>query len=989
MRKRIHELKTSKNTSRLAAVTIASSQLKKNAPKVTNTSQLDWKAKVATKHDLIKTLLLTDTGASAESMIDTNFVKLHKLPTVKLVKAIRLELADGSLADTITHIAKIEIMISDHKKQIWSLVTSLPNFDIILGMPWLEKHNPDINYADRVMSFNSDHCCANCNPFFEIVSITEPESRLRKKNLKKQPPNTKSVKNHDISHLSAYSFLKMTRRKNHEVVAMWPEHFETLNKPAEQDRYLLTSTFTSKIAAITAEDYEKFFSKLRKEPMSRKKLRAHLPEELKDKAKCFDAKKANKLPPRRDHDHKINLVPGAKPRAQKIYGLTKDQASVIKAYVDEMLKKDFIRPSSSRFAAPVLVVKKPEESLRVCIDYKSLNALTIKNRNCPPLIKETLARLCAAKYYTKLDVIAAFNEIRIREDDEKKTTFLTRYDLYEYVVMPFGLCNAPGTFQSYINDVLRKYLNDFCTAYLDDVLVYSNNKEDHIKHVRKVLNKLHAAKLFLNINKCEFFVNEVKYLGLIITTEGVKMDPKKVQAILNWKTPSNIKDVQAFLNFANFYRKFIAGYSRLVQPLTALTRASEKEFVFPWNPDGPEKKTFLTLKIAFTTAPILQHFDPDKETWIESDASDWVVAAVLSQRDSNGVLRPVAFMSQKMLPAECNYEIYDKELLTIVRAFEEWRPECAGTSPSSPIKVLSDHKNLETFMTTKQLNRRQAKWAEFLAKFNFQITYRPGTEGTKPDSLTRRSQDLPADNSDERRQFNNQTILKPKNLNPGVRNAIKLGEEIHQLETATTRIAMMAYPDLVKVMASETPQQDSDDENSDSKNESMTEAPIPQPFATINPPVSMTEAPVPRPFPATDPPINQQDPATDPPVTSRPPVIDSPVEPSDQAQNDTLQYSNFLPRIQAAYRKDSTLQTIMKAKNDGDRRIPARLIKKGIRLELGDCEIKFGLLWVKGRLHMPKKKSLQTDVIKHIHESFQGGHAERTITYERLSTHYY
>ena len=533
MRKRIHELETSENTSRLAAVTIAFSQLKKDAFKVTNTSQLDWKAKVATKHGLIKALLLTDTGASAEFMVDTNFVKLHKLLTVKLVKAIRLELADGSLADTITHIAKIEIMISDHKKQIWSLVTSLPNFDIILGMPWLEKHNPDINYADRVMSFNSDHCCANCNPFFEVVSITGPGSRLRKKNLKEQPSDIKSVKDHDISHLSAYSFLKMARRKDHEVVVMWPEHFEALNKSAEQDRYFLASTFISKIAAITAEDYEKFFSKLRKELMSRKELRAHLSEELKDKAECFDVKEANKLPPRRDHDHKINLVSGAKPRAQKVYGLARDQASVVKAYVDEMLEKGFIRSSSSRFAAPVLVVKKFGGGLRVCIDYRSLNALIIKDRNCPSLIRETLARLCAAKYYIKLDVIAAFNEIRIREGDEEKTAFLTRYGLYEYVVMPFGLCNALGTFQSYINDVLREYLDDFCTVYLDDVLVYSNNKEDHIKHVRKVLDKLHVAKLFLDINKCEFFVNDVKYLGLIITIEGVKMDSEKVQAIFN------------------------------------------------------------------------------------------------------------------------------------------------------------------------------------------------------------------------------------------------------------------------------------------------------------------------------------------------------------------------------------------------------------------------------------------------------------------------
>ena len=267
--------------------------------------------------------------------------------------------------------------------------------------------------------------------------------------------------------------------------------------------------------------------------MSRKKLRAHLFEELKNKTECFDVKKANKLSSRRDYDHKINLILEVKLRTQKVYELAKNQAFVIKAYVNEMLKKGFIRSSSFRFAAPVLVVKKFGEGLRVCIDYRSLNALIIKNRNCSSLIRETLARLCAVKYYIKLDVIAVFNEIRIREGDEKKTTFFIKYDLYEYVVMPFGFCNAFETFQSYINDVFREYLNDFCIVYLNDVLIYNNNKKNHIKHVRKILNKLHAVKLFLNINKCEFFVNEVKYLDLIIIIEGVKMNSKKVQVIFD------------------------------------------------------------------------------------------------------------------------------------------------------------------------------------------------------------------------------------------------------------------------------------------------------------------------------------------------------------------------------------------------------------------------------------------------------------------------
>ena len=206
---------------------------------------------------------------------------------------------------------------------------------------------------------------------------------------------------------------------------------------------------------------------------------------------------------------------------------------IVKKYVNNMLRKDFIRSSSSDYVASVLIVKKFEERLRVCIDYRALNALTIKNRNTSLLIRETLARLCATKFYSKFDIIATFNEIRIREDDEKKTVFLTRYDLFEYVVMSFELCNASETFQSFINATLREYLNDFCIAYLDDILIYSNSRENHVTHVFKILEKLQKAGLFLDIDKCEFFVTTVKYLDLIITIEEVKMNSVKVKVIVD------------------------------------------------------------------------------------------------------------------------------------------------------------------------------------------------------------------------------------------------------------------------------------------------------------------------------------------------------------------------------------------------------------------------------------------------------------------------
>ncbi|ODM14395.1 hypothetical protein SI65_10230 [Aspergillus cristatus] len=307
-----------------------------------------------------------------------------------------------------------------------------------------------------------------------------------------------------------------------------------------------------------------------------------------------------------------------------------------------------------------------------------------------------------------------------------------------------------------MNDTLWDYLDTFCTAYLDDILIYSKTHDEHIHHVCLVLEKLRDAGLFAKLSKCEFAVSETKFLGIIVGQDGLRMDPDKVKTIVDWETPTCVTDVQAFIGFANFYWRFIKDFSKIITPLVNLTK---KSIQFKW--DTTCELSFNALKKAFTTAPVLRPFDWNKEVILETDASDYVSAGVLSQYDDDGVLHPVAFFSKKHSATECNYEIYDKELLAIIRCFEEWRPELEGTP--SPIKVITDHRNLEYFMTTKLLNRRQACWSEFLSHFNFKIVYRPGKQGAKPDALTRRSEDLPKE-GDERLLHQSQTVLKKENL---------------------------------------------------------------------------------------------------------------------------------------------------------------------------------------------------------------------------------
>lgn len=343
--------------------------------------------------------------------------------------------------------------------------------------------------------------------------------------------------------------------------------------------------------------------------------------------------------------------------------------------------------------------------------------------------------------------------MRIAKGNEYLTAFRTRFGLYEYRVMPFGLANAPSSFHNYINDTLRGYLDEFCTAFIDDILIFSKTLEEHQEHVKKVLKRLSEAGLQIDIKKCEFHVSSVKFLGLIVTTEGIKMDPAKLEAIITWPTPKNVKDIFRFIGFINFYRRFIKNFGSIVMPLTDLMK---KDVPFNWKDE--HESAFKQIKKKFKEDVVLKHFDWDRPARLETDASDRGTGGVLLQPDASGSWKPVAFFSRKMSPAESNYEIYDKELLAIVQAFEEWRAELEGSS--DPVEVITDHKALEYFMKSRLLSRRQARWSEFLSRFNFRICYRPGHQNGPADSLSR-----PTGVPDPSlKKFLEQRLLKPHNL---------------------------------------------------------------------------------------------------------------------------------------------------------------------------------------------------------------------------------
>jgi hypothetical protein len=285
-------------------------------------------------------------------------------------------------------------------------------------------------------------------------------------------------------------------------------------------------------------------------------LRRTMPKGWHDLINTFCLKDADKLPPHRQYDHKIQLEGEADPKSlgyTPLWALTNTKLEVLKAYITENLNKGFIEPSYAPFAAPILFVRKANGQLRLYVDYRKLNAVTVKDRFPLPLIDETIARLSKAKVFTKLDVHAAFNRIRMHPNSEELTTFRTRYGCFKSKVLPFGLTNGPATFQRYINDILFDLLNITYTTYLDDIIIFSNDPVEHKAHVRQVLERLQATGLYYDAKKCEFAVTRTKFLGFIISTNSVEVDLEKIAVIVNWKYPKTLKGVQAFLGFCNFY----------------------------------------------------------------------------------------------------------------------------------------------------------------------------------------------------------------------------------------------------------------------------------------------------------------------------------------------------------------------------------------------------------------------------------------------------
>lgn len=431
------------------------------------------------------------------------------------------------------------------------------------------------------------------------------------------------------------------------------------------------------------------------------------------------------LPPDRGLHHTIPLVPGATPTFRPQFRLSPLEIEEVTRQVKDLLSKGFIQPSTSPFGAPVLFVAKKTGELRMCIDYRALNKVTVKNRYPLPRIDDTLDRLSGATVFSAIDLASGYHQLRIAPDDVPKTAFTTPLGHFEWLVLPFGLTNAPATFQAVMNRVFAPHLRKFVTVYLDDILIYSRNEAEHAQHVREVLATLRSHGLRAKLSKCEFWRPEVKYLGHIVSKDGVRMDPQKVDKICNWPLPKDITELRAFVGLANYFRRFIAGFGSLSAPLTDLFSAPRLPKEWP----QAALNAFEQIKKRLTTDVLLRFPDFSKPFEVVSDASLNGTGAVLLQEG-----RPVAFSSKKFTPAERNYSTGEQELLGVVHALREWR--CYLQS-AIPFTLVTDHHPLTYLKTQAQISRRQARWIEFLEQFHFEWQFRPGKLNVVADALSR------------------------------------------------------------------------------------------------------------------------------------------------------------------------------------------------------------------------------------------------------------
>lgn len=675
---------------------------------------------------------LVDCGATND-FVASSFIERHKLeltPTSRTVRGY-----DGKATPSLGTLQAPLTLRSDRGTVSDTLVNrpfttaDLRGEDAILGLPWLKDHNPQVNWATHQ------------------VQMVVPAGPVGKEAIL-VPPKATLITSRGASQASNMRVVEECR----EAAPASPRELE-VEVPVPQSffRDLDTSLYPPDWEPSVKISLTRTVETGPRQKADRSPINERLAQAIfANYTDVFPDQLPPGLPPSRTVDHRIELKPGAKPASRPSFRQSAAADEAINKEVERGLAMGIMRPSQSAFAATAFQVpKKPgDPEKRVVVDYRALNDITVKSKYPLPRMDELFDKLQGARYFSKLDLRTGFHQIRLALEDAHKTAFRTSKGLFEYLVLPMGLCNAPGTFMQLMNDVFSDLIGRGVLVFLDDIVIYTRTLEEHTELLHKVMKRLREHKLYAKQSKCSLYQTEVEFLGHLVGQHGLKVMQDKVKAVADWPVPRNAKDVRAFLGLAGFYRRFILHFSHIALPLSELTRTKPDDTTgkpppFTWG--DAQQQAFDRLKKALQSAPILALPDPAKPFVLHTDASGFATGAVLQQDQGQG-LQPIAYLSGKMKPAELNYPVHEQELLAIINALRAFRHYLEGNK----VVIKTDHKSLVYFQTQPMLSGRQARWLETLSRFDYTIEYIKGETNTVADAISRRPDLADADTPTER-----------------------------------------------------------------------------------------------------------------------------------------------------------------------------------------------------------------------------------------------
>jgi len=700
-----------------------------------------------------KASVMLDSGSTFD-IISKSTADNYGFELSALDKSIPVTLADGT-KKMITEQCEAMINFNGTVKTFKLLVLDIAGFDVILGMCFLGEHDPDISWSQRYFCFRDKN----------KTKVWAQQAREARQPLKPLVATISGKDFQDVEDKWAAHLITVEKYQdmcnNDNNILTYPnillsgqaliallmpcskngsdENSEHPLAAVPKDEHLDPSeAMKGKGRNDKAQElsFDDFITSLKPKTDEN----AHLTKQncdrlidiLKELKPIFD--EPTGLPAKRDVVHRIVELPNTVPPCANAYRMSPVELKELKKQLDFLLAHGYIRPSSSPYGAPVLFAPKKDGKLRLCLDFRGLNNQTVKDKYPLPRDQDIFDQLQGAKYFTSLDALYGYWQIRIADEDVHKTSIRTPLGSYEFLVMPFGLTNAPATFQRFMEAVLREHLLQYCMVYIDDIIIYSKTEEEHLKHIEAVLRTLMKHQVCIKLQKCQFFQTRLHFLGHVVSAQGIAPDPMKIKALVDWPIPTNVTQVQAFVGLGNYYRRHVKMFAEIIAPLTSLSL--EIPFKDQWNAEC--STAFNKAKEYLTSSEVLALPDTSLPYIVRTDASDYAIGGSLHQVQ-DGEERVIAYESRKLSATARNWPTHERELFAYFHCFQAWRHYLHGAQ----VTAQGDHKPLLHIKTQKSITPKQARWLSFLDTFDMKLDYLPGKMNVGPDGLSRRPDHLP------------------------------------------------------------------------------------------------------------------------------------------------------------------------------------------------------------------------------------------------------